>query len=406
MKILYADCFSGISGDMFVGAMLGLGVDAEKLQTELKKLGVGGYEIKISSVLKNHIACTDFDVLLDGPDEHAHAHTHHAHRSWRDIKALLESSDLSAKTKALSVKIFNILSKAEAKVHGVNPEDVEFHEVGAVDSIVDIVSAAFCVTQLAPDKIVFSPLTEGGGTVNTAHGPLPVPVPATAEILSAAKIPFCCGAADTELVTPTGAAIAAALAQEFSPLPPMTAARVGYGCGKKQLTKLNALRVFFGESAAEEEIPPENADEAAVLETCVDDSTGEELGGCVGALFAAGALDAYFTPVFMKKNRPAYCLTVLCRPCDRDAMARIIFAETGSIGLRERVSRRIVMERRKITVSTKYGELDGKECTFGELRKIKPEFDSVQNAAEKNGVSPAKVREAFFKGLPCNIQKI
>lgn len=397
MKILYLDCFSGISGDMFAGAMLGLGVNTDKLLVELKKLPVSGYDIHIQKILKNGIACTDFDVRLHEPDEHEH----HTHRAWREIRNLLENSELSEKTKALSVRIFDILSKAEGKIHGVNPADVEFHEVGAVDSIVDIVSAAFCVTELAPDKIVFSRLTEGGGTVHTAHGILPVPVPATAEILRMAKVPYSCGAADTELVTPTGAAITAALAQEFSTMPTMTVESVGYGSGKKQLSGLNALRAFYGESA-KKTVEIRDADEAAVLETCIDDSTGEELGGCVGALFTAGALDAYFTPVFMKKTRPAYCLTVLCRPGDEWKMARMIFERTGSIGMRERLSRRIVMERRPVAVETEYGKIAGKECTFDGVTKTKPEFDTLEKAAEKYNITIAEARKAFYHALGKN----
>ena len=379
MNILYFDCFSGISGDMFAGAMLDLGADAGKLAGNLKLLGLPGYSVDIRKVLKNGISATDFDVKTeDGPQTHAAGGGHH-HRSWSDIQSMIENSGLSAEIRSISLKIFDILAKAESKIHGVDQKSVTFHEVGAVDSIIDIVSAAILIDTLRPDKIIFSPLAEGCGTVLTQHGMLPVPAPATAEILRSYGIPMMSSGVKTELVTPTGAAIAAALSQGFGAMPSMTIRKTGYGCGKKQLENPNVLRAVLGES-------PENTadsgetDTIAVLETSIDDSTGEALGNCMEELFRAGALDAFCSPVYMKKNRPAWELTVLCRPGEEERFARIIFTLTGSIGLRKRLSERIKMSRSSFEAATKYGNVLCKSCTFHGVSKQKPEYESLKAA--------------------------
>lgn len=392
MKTLYLDCYSGISGDMFAAAMLDLGADAQGLLETLRCLPLGGYHIDIAKKPECGIASTDFDVVLEAAHESAHvgAHEgahHHTHRHWSDIRAMLQESTLAPRVRELSLEIFDIMAKAEGKIHSVSENDVEFHEVGAVDSIVDVVSAAWCMTALAPARVVCSPLTVGGGTVLTQHGVLPVPAPATAEILRAKGVPFTAGNIQTELVTPTGAAIVAALADAFGSLPAMTAASVGYGRGKKRIGQANLLRVFLGETA---DAP---ADTVGVLETCVDDTTGEALGYCMEKLFAAGALDAYFTPVFMKKNRPAYALTVLCREADIARMADLVFRHTGAIGLRSRVSERIVMQRENRKIATEYGEIDCKICRRGDLTKCKPEYESLREAAERSSVPLDKITE-------------
>lgn len=390
MKTLYLDCFSGISGDMFAAALLDLGADAGALHAAVAGLGIPGCSVEIRKKQQSGILGTDIQVV----EPHAEHHEGHPHRTWADIAALLDAASLQEPVRETAKKIFTIIAEAEGRVHGMPAEEVRFHEVGAVDSIVDIVAAAVLVHSLGQVRVVCSPLTDGSGTITCAHGVLPVPVPATAEILRAHHVPFACCDAGTELVTPTGAAIAAGLAERFGTMPPMTIARIGYGCGKRETGRPNLLRAVLGEETA-----GEAGDRVAVLETTIDDSTGEALGYALEQLFEAGVRDAYFTPVFMKKGRPAYALTVLCAEEKAEFFARLLFENTATIGLRKRICDRVVMQRSVTQVETAYGKIDCKRCEYDGIVKLKPEYESLREAAKRHGVPLAQVTAAVVKEI-------
>lgn len=376
--ILYLDCSSGVSGDMFVGAMLDLGADPKRLYEALSSLEIDDFNIEIGKISKCGVSSTKFDVILK---EHRHTHRH-----LYDIEEIINRSPLSDGTKSLSKKIFGIVARAESKVHGLPIEEVTFHEVGAADSIADIVAAAVCLEDLGVKKVICSTLCEGSGTTCCEHGTFPVPAPATAEILCSAKIPFKTTSNDGEMITPTGAAIIAAISSEFGATPEMTVESIGCGAGTKDFSHPNILRAFMGKS---EDIFAQDCVE--VLETCVDDTTGEALGACLDALFEAGVNDAYFTPVYMKKCRPAYMLTVLCRKDVARSAADIIFERTGSIGLRIRTSKRVTLQREIKEIATRYGNIPVKFSTYSSFKKYKAEAQAVEKAARNFNVPPSAV---------------
>ncbi|MFZ4855619.1 MAG: nickel pincer cofactor biosynthesis protein LarC [Desulfuromonadaceae bacterium] len=322
MTILYLDCYAGISGDMSVGALLDLGVPLEYLKMELLKLALpsGAYELSASRTERHHLPALKFDVVV---------HDHHTHRHYATIDCMIAASGLSDFVKERARRIFRRLAEAEAKVHGVDVAKVHFHEVGAIDSIVDIVATAICLEYLNVEKVYAAALPMGSGLVSTAHGCLPVPAPATAELMQGLTVHGQCGPG--ERVTPTGVAIVAALATESGPRPDMTLTRIGSGAGGKDFEDCpNILRAFLGKT-------PENsetADEIIVAETNIDDSTAEVLGYVMERLLEEGALDVFFTPIQMKKNRPATKLSFLCRPSQLDTLARLVLVETSAIGLR------------------------------------------------------------------------
>lgn len=378
-KTIYFDCSAGVSGDMFVGALLDIGANREKLLSAIKSLKLDDFDISIEKVRKSGILASKFNVVLC---KHVHVHRH-----FSDIKKIIDDSGLSNYSKSLATKIFEIAARAEGKVHGLPPEEVCFHEVGAADSIADIVSAAVCLEDIEPNRIICSPLNVGGGNVRCAHGILPVPAPATAEILCEAKIPFMMGLPEEgELVTPTGAAILAAVCSEYGAMPLMTLERVGCGAGAKELSRPNVLRAFLGCSYSKV-----GTDTIEIIETNIDDTSGEALGKCLDELMHEGAVDAYFTPIYMKKMRPAFMLTVMCEKDFVRRAAQIIFERTGSIGLRIRTSERIVMQRKIKIIKTRYGEIPVKFSTFDGVKKYKAESEYVEKAAKKFNVPPSKI---------------
>lgn len=371
MKALYFDCSSGISGNMTLGALTEIIGNKEYLVNELKKLNVEGYKIEISKKIKNGITGTYVDVIL----EHDHEH-----RNLNDVNKIIDESNLSYEVKDLAKKIFLRVAKAESKVHDKPLEEVHFHEVGAIDSIVDIVGTAILINKIKPDKIISSIVNDGYGFIKCAHGKMAVPVPATSEIFTEAKVKFRQIDIDTELVTPTGAAIIAELSSEFKVMPEMKVEKIGWGAGYKDLEIPNVLKVLYGEIE-------EKDNSICVMETNIDDCSGEILGYTSEKLFEEGALDVFFTPIFMKKNRPAYRLTVACKKEDMEKLQKIIFRETTTIGIRYRFEERKVLKRKEETIDTKYGKLKVKKVLNNEEEYIYPEYESMKELAKNNNVS-------------------
>lgn len=380
-KILYFDCQSGISGDMSVAALLDLGVDRQALQTLLETLNIDGYRLEITSKQVHGIKGTDFNVILDS--EHHHGHHHHApHRNLDDIVKIINQSKIPEKAKLMSREIFEIVAVAEAKVHDKPVDQIHFHEVGAVDSIVDIVGVSICMTLLEVDKVFASPLHLGSGFVKCAHGTLPVPAPATAEILKG--IPAYATDLKGELVTPTGAAIIKVLASDFIPQPLMKIEKIGYGTGKKEFGILNALRVFFGEMVSSDL----KREKLVVLETNIDDMNPEIYSYLVPLLLEKGAHDVYLTNILMKKGRPGVQINVLCKEGSVAEFEQILFSETTTLGIRKSVTDRVCLDRKIVTLETPYGKIKVKAAYLeGTFFKAVPEYEECKKLAQEKGMS-------------------
>ncbi len=366
MKICYLDAFSGIAGDMTVGALVDAGAPFETIAAGLASLGTGA-TFRVEKVKRSGIAATRF--IVEGGEQHAHRHLPH-------ILRMIEAGELPDKVKQDASRVFQRLGDVEARVHGVPVEKVHFHEVGAVDSIADIVGACLGLSLAGVDEVHCSAVNVGGGTVSTDHGLLPVPAPATAALLEGRPV-FSSGP-QVELTTPTGAAIATTLAASFGPMPAMRVATAGYGAGSKEFKEqANVLRALIGEASGAAE-----ATSVAVIEANIDDSTPEALGYAMERLLAEGALDVTFTPVHMKKNRPGVVLGVIARPEDRDRLAAVIFAETSTLGLRIHMAERRVEARRMVEVETRYGKVRLKLAASGAAA---PEFEDCRALALSTG---------------------
>jgi hypothetical protein len=386
VKVAYLDAFSGISGDMTVGALLHLGLPLAHVQQAIATLGLDGVEVGCAPLVRSGITATKFHVRVHGehPDHPGHHAHHHAHRPYRKIRDLLAGSALEARVKASALAIFQRLAEAEGRVHGVPTDDVEFHEVGALDAIVDVVGAALGFVHLGVEAVYVSPLPTGQGQVQTAHGPLPVPVPAVVELLRG--FPLRPGDGTAEMVTPTGAAIVAALARP-GPVPDLRVEALGYGGGDRTLPdRPNLLRIMLGEPAV-----AAGTDEVVVLEATIDDMNPQLYEHVLERLLAAGARDAFLVPAIMKRSRPATVLHVLAAPADRDRLAGIVFAETTTIGLRHATWQRTVLAREERTVETAYGSVRVKVARAPDgTANVAPEFEDCRRLATERGV-PLKV---------------
>ena len=443
MKTLYLDIFSGIAGDMFIAALLDLGVDVRKLERELQKLKLDGYHLHISRQQKSAIAGIKFDVHLAHDHthtgdihahehsheagrhhhEHGHGHTHlrslkfsatpnapHKHhhegqRNFSEIKKLITDSKLSAWVKQKSIAVFARIAEAEGKIHGLPPNEVHFHEVGAVDSIVDIVGAAIALELLGKPRVFASPVVEGTGWIQCAHGRFPVPAPATLAILGARKIPVTQCEEPHELVTPTGAALLAEFVESFGVMENLVAEKIGFGLGTRDnKTRPNVLRAVLGTQSTVQSPKSKvvaldwETDRIAVLETNLDDCTGEILGALVETALTAGALDVFHTPIQMKKNRPGVLLTVLCAEPDADKFCELILRETTAFGVRKTIAERRKLSREFAEVKMAFGNVTVKIGRLGgKVVQAAPEFESVKKLAAKAKVPVKQIFEAAVK---------
>lgn len=457
-KTLYLECYSGISGDMTVAALLDLGADRSVLDRVLKSLKVSGFETKISRVVKSGIDACDFDVVLDKEHEnhdhdmeylhghhhkghennhfydHNHAHEdeaehfhshehnhahgagsaqdrhHHEHRGIKEITYIIEHSAMTENAKKIALRIFEILAEAESKAHNVPVDQVHFHEVGAVDSIVDIVSGAVCLDDLDITEVIVPVLCEGRGTVRCQHGILPIPVPAVANIVSANHLHLKMTEVEGELVTPTGAAIVAAVKTKDKLPETFEIQKIGIGAGKRQYECPGILRAMIisesteqtkgrdkAKAQTEEFKNPEignnpktenqeTKDTIIKMETNIDDCSGEVLGFVMERLMKAGARDVHYVPVFMKKNRPAWVLNVICKEEDMETLQNIIFEETTTIGIRYSIMERTILPRETRTLLTPWGEVQVKVCTLNGKEQLYPEYESVAQLSREKEI--------------------
>ena len=403
-RTLYLECNSGISGDMTVAALLDLGADEEVLKKAMRSLPVDGFKIEISRVKKSGLDMCDFHVVLDEEHEnhdhdmeylHGHEHQHehspghehhhehhhhvHEHRGLHEILHIIEHAALTDGAKKIAVCIFEILAAAEVKAHGVPADQVHFHEVGAVDSIVDIVAAAVCLDNLNITEVIVPKLCEGQGTIRCQHGILPVPVPAVMNIVQAYQLPLQITDVQGELVTPTGAAIVAAIRTSGELPKVFTVERLGMGAGKRKYERPSMVRAMLIQSSDAQK------DYIWKLETNIDDCNGESLGYTMDRLMEAGARDVHYTPVYMKKNRPAYQLNVLCTEEDIARMEQIIFEETTTIGIRKTPMERTILKRELRTIQTPLGETRVKVCKLNGTERYFPEYNDIISLCKTHG---------------------
>ena len=393
MRIAYFDCFSGAAGDMIAAAMLDAGLDFEFLKSQLATLAIAKLEIRTTETKRAGLRAMSFIPVI--PDEHHH-------RNLEDVKKIIVNSGITDKAKQTAIAIFERLAKAEGKVHGKDPKDVHFHEVGALDSIVDIVSAAVGLDALRIDKVYCSTLAVGGGHIKAAHGLLPAPGPATLELLKG--VPAVGGPIDKELLTPTGAAILTTISDGYCLLPEMKIEATGYGAGTLDSEEFpNVVRLIIGESSDESSAA---ADSVCLLETNIDDVTQEVIGAAMDKLLEAGTLDVFTSPIAMKHNRPAVKLSVICDVNDIRKFEQIIFEEGLTFGIRKQMLRRSKLAREFVNVSTKFGDIKikvGKWCN--EVVNAKPELSDCLRAAQEHKIPVKQVIEAALQAYRKNNDK-
>lgn len=403
-KTLYLECYSGISGDMTVAALLDLGADREVLKESLKSLPVGGFRTEITRVKKSGLDACDFSVILEqdnhdhdmeylhgseksytGHHEYTHSHEYpHEHRGMKEITEIIQKSKMTARAKKMAMRVFDILAQAESKAHGVPVEEVHFHEVGAVDSIVDIAAIAICMDNLDISNVIVPVLYEGTGFIRCQHGQIPVPVPAVTHIAETHKLKLKITDIQGELVTPTGAAVVAAFRTSDRLPEDFTMLKTGIGAGKRQYRCPGILRAMLIRETTDIQIK----DIIWKLETDMDDCGGEMMGHVMNLLMANGAREVHYTPIYTKKNRPAYTLTVICKESEREKLENLIFSETTTIGIRRVEMERTILQREIQKKDTPVGTAIVKACTLpdGNIRYY-PEYENVAELAERNQLS-------------------
>lgn len=437
MNSLYLECNAGISGDMTVAALLDLGADEKVLRNVLDSVPADGFSIAISRVKKAGVDCCDFNVVLDKEHEnhdhdmaylhgdgtvyaeHNHDHTehshdhsnhdhaehtnhhHHEHRGLPEIREIMNHTQMTENARSLALKIFEILAKAEVKAHATDIDHVHFHEVGAIDSIVDIIAVAVCIDNLGIDRVYVPKLCEGMGTVRCQHGILSIPVPATANIMEAYQLPIEIMHVQGEFVTPTGAAIVAALKTDTRLPGQFCIKKIGLGAGKRTYQRPSILRAMLIEACDVTDDTENDTERDAIckLETNIDDCSGEILGYTMERLFAAGARDVHYMPVFMKKNRPGWQLNVICDETKIAELEQIIFEETTTIGIRRSPVERSVLDRQIQKIMTPLGEAEVKVCQIGQKKKIYPEYESVVRLCKENHMTYQEVYETIIKTM-------
>ena len=394
MKTLYIECKMGAAGDMLTAALLELVDDKNEALNELNKIGIPGVAYTASSAEKCDITGTHVTVTINGVEEEIehshhdgdHEHHHHSHNSLADISHIIEHLAVNDSVKSHAIAIYTSIAEAESAVHGEPVSEIHFHEVGTMDAIADVIAVCYLIDKLQVGNIIVSPINVGSGTVKCAHGILPVPAPATALLLRG--LPTYSGTVESELCTPTGAAILAHFGREFKSMPTMATEKIGYGMGKKDFPVANCVRVFLGATA-------DFTDEIIELNCNVDDMTGEDLGNALDAIYEAGAREAFFTPVQMKKNRPGILITVITASSEKDAVVRAIFANTTTIGIREKICGRFILDRKIETIETPLGPVRVKKSSGYGVEKCKIEFDDLSKIAKEKGLSLTEVRKAI-----------
>ena len=389
MKIAYFDCFSGISGDMTVGALLDAGLKIETLEKELNKLGLSGYQLEVNKVVKKGISGTQFKVKIKEEG---------VERRFKDILDILEKSKLDEEIKKETEKIFFNIAQAESKIHRKDIDKIHFHEIGGLDSIIDITSTVIGIKTLGIEEIHSSALPVGKGFVKCAHGVIPVPVPATLELLK--NIPTYGGGIESEMITPTGAAIISTLAKSFGERPLMKIERTGYGAGEKEFIIPNLLRVSIGEKILKDESLKDDyvSDEAMLIETNIDDMNPEFYDYIMDKLFVQGALDVFSTPIQMKKNRSAHMLSIIVYKQNLNEILEILFSESTTLGVRLREIKRLRLDQQNFIAETKYGKVKIKVAMFkGEIKNIAPEYEDCKKVAKQQQVPLKKVYEEAKK---------
>ena len=393
MRIAYFDCFAGAGGDMIVACLLDVGLDADVLKAQLATLGIQGLDIKITHTQRCGIQAVRFIPTAPSGQRH---------RNLEQVTSVINKSGISKHAKEKAVEIFNNLASAEARIHGKDAESIHFHEVGAVDSIIDIISTCIGIEFLGIEKVYCSELSIGGGLIDSAHGLMPVPAPATVELLKG--LPVVGGPGWVELLTPTAAAILTAFVQGFGPLPPIRIEAAGYGAGSIESDKFpNLLRLIVGQSATADSA---EIDFVCVLEACSDDTTGETIGFVTDTLLDSGALDVFTTPIYMKHNRPAVQVCVICKVEDSQRMQRLLFEQGITFGIRKQIIQRSRLARDFVTIRTDFGDIRIKTGSLdGRVVTAKPEFSDCAAAAKKHNVAVKLVMDAAASAFRSQAEK-